>query len=189
MILLLDNYDSFTFNLEDYFRQLNTNCKVVRNDVSLETIDALDFEALVISPGPETPSKSGHLMEVLDIYHDKVPILGICLGHQAIGQYFGGKVVKALRPMHGKISQIKVVNDVLFKKIPSEFKVVRYNSLVVDLNDEVLEPIAWSTENELMALRHRYLPIWGLQFHPEAVLTEHGLTIIRNWLKGNQLVI
>ncbi|MCG8387675.1 MAG: aminodeoxychorismate/anthranilate synthase component II [Cytophagales bacterium] len=187
MILLLDNFDSFTYNLVDYFHQLGIECTVVRNNISLTSIVQLEISALVISPGPCTPARSGNLMQVLDHYHDKVPILGICLGHQAIAHYFGGKVVKALRPMHGKLSRVCIEEDPLFRQIPSTFEVARYNSLVVELDNKRVRPIAWSDEREVMALKHSSLPIWGVQFHPEAILTEYGLDLLKNWLYCNNL--
>ncbi len=187
MILLLDNFDSFTFNLVDYFHQLEVECRVIRNDIDPVRIADLDVKALVISPGPETPERSGNLMQVLDHYHNKVPVLGICLGHQAIGQYFGGRIEKAQKPMHGKISNIRVEKDALFHGLPSRFKVVRYNSLIVELCDGPIKPIARSDEGELMALRHVRLPVWGVQFHPEAALTEYGLQLLKNWLSSNRI--
>ena len=187
MILLLDNFDSFTYNLVDYFHRLKVECLVARNNVSLETLTGREVSALVISPGPGTPAASGNLLQVLDHYHNRIPVLGICLGHQAIAEYFGGKIVKATRPMHGKISHVRTRKDPLFDQIPSTFKVTRYNSLVVDLQNDTVKPIAWSDGGEIMALRHGKLPIWGVQFHPEAILTEYGLDLLKNWLSCNNL--
>lgn len=189
MILLLDNFDSFTYNLVDYFNQLKIGCHVVRNDVSLEEISRYKFDGIVLSPGPEIPEKAGNLMAVLSHYHKKLPILGICLGHQAIGQFFGAQVQRAVKPMHGKLSRIKLEKDVIFTGIPSEINVVRYNSLVVKGGGDELQILARCENNEVMALRHRDLRLWGVQFHPEAALTEHGLNILKNWLSCNKIAI
>lgn len=188
MILLLDNFDSFTYNLVDYFEQLGLECFVVRNDVAIEEITIRNYQALIISPGPETPLKSGNLMEVLAFYTGKIPILGICLGHQAIGVQFGAKLEKALKPMHGKISVIEHDEDVLFKAIPKVFKVVRYNSLLLNSIGGPLRIIATTEQNEVMAIAHNSLPIIGIQFHPEAALTEFGLQLLQNWITKNGLV-
>ncbi|MBD0400440.1 MULTISPECIES: aminodeoxychorismate/anthranilate synthase component II [unclassified Flammeovirga] len=182
MILLLDNFDSFTYNLVDYFTQLGQKVEVVRNTTPLEEIVVYKYDAIVLSPGPETPDKAGNMLEVIDYYHKTHPILGICLGHQAIGEYFGGKVVKALKPMHGKISQIDVQTSVLFQKIPSEFSVVRYHSLILSNVPNTVEVVASSKEGEVMAIAHKNLPVFGVQFHPEAILTEFGLDILKNWI-------
>lgn len=188
MLLLLDNFDSFTYNLFDYLSQLKVKCHVRRNDVKIEELHNLNITGVVISPGTGTPSESGNLMKVLDYYHNKIPILGICLGHQAIGEYFGGKLIKASKPMHGKISRLDLVDDCIFKNIPGQIDVVRYNSLILELeNESDLKPLAYSQANEVMALRHDKLPIWGLQYHPEAALTEYGLSTIRNWLDCNRI--
>ncbi|GAA0892481.1 aminodeoxychorismate/anthranilate synthase component II [Fulvivirga kasyanovii] len=190
MILLLDNFDSFTYNLVDYFEQLGVKCEVVRNNVPLEAITSGHYEGVVLSPGPEVPEKAGNLMEVLKHYSGKVPVLGICLGHQAIGQLFGAELIKAIRPMHGKISRISLMEDMLFAGLPRSISVVRYNSLVVTQEKETaIRAIARSEEGEIMALRHRELPIWGVQFHPEAALTEYGLDILKNWLTYNQIAV
>ncbi|NLR90939.1 MULTISPECIES: anthranilate synthase component II [Flammeovirga] len=185
MILLLDNFDSFTYNLVDYFTQLGQKVEVVRNDAPLEEITPYKYEAVVLSPGPETPNKAGNMMEVIDHYHKTHPILGICLGHQAIGEYFGGKVHKAIKPMHGKMSEIECdINSTLFNKIPKDLTVVRYHSLILDeLSDDILIT-AKSKENEVMAIQHKTLPIDGVQFHPEAILTEYGLDILKNWISS-----
>nr|WP_155209346.1 aminodeoxychorismate/anthranilate synthase component II [Fulvivirga aurantia] len=185
--MLLDNFDSFTYNLVDYFEQLGIKCQVVRNDTDPDKIFEQPFDGLVISPGPEVPGKSGNLIQVLDYYHDKIPVLGICLGHQAIGEYFGGKIVKAQKPMHGKLSKTSLNTDGLFKHIPNTIQVVRYNSLLVDELPDSLKVIGKSETGEIMALRHNTLPLWGVQFHPEAALTEYGLEILKNWLDYNDL--
>lgn len=184
MLLLLDNYDSFTYNLYDYLARLGLECQVFRNDISLEFLKKQPFVGLVLSPGAYTPKESNNLMQILDYYHDKIPVLGICLGHQAIGEFFGAKLVKAKRPMHGKLSLIDCQKDMLFKNLPQQFKVVRYNSLLIELAkkpNSVLKVIAQTTNGEIMAIRHQTLPIWGLQFHPEAALTEYGLEMLGNF--------
>ncbi|MEP2773291.1 MAG: aminodeoxychorismate/anthranilate synthase component II [Fulvivirga sp.] len=189
MILLLDNYDSFTYNLVDYIQQLGMTCKVYRNDHNFDEITADDYKGVVLSPGPEVPRKSGQLMKVLEHYKDKTPILGICLGHQAIGELFGEKLFKAQKPMHGKICSIKVDDDPLFRLLPEQFSVVRYNSLIISDISAQLQVIARSESEEVMAIRHKQLPIWGVQFHPEAAMTEHGLKILKNWLDYNNITV
>ena len=187
MILVLDNFDSFTFNLVDYFRQLGINVDVLRNNLPLERYISNKYDGLVLSPGPGEPKNAGNLMQILDYYHDKVPILGICLGQQAITAYFNGSIEKANIPMHGKISDVSHQNDSLFSGIPTEFKVTRYHSLIcTDLPEELIS-LAVTMRDEVMALKHKELPIYGLQFHPEAVLTEYGLDILRNWKNINTL--
>mgnify|MGYP001950905294 CR=1 FL=1 len=181
MLLLLDNYDSFTYNLYDYLAQLGLKCSVFRNDISLEVLRKYDFTALVLSPGAYTPKEANNLMQIVAYYHDKIPILGICLGHQAIGEFFGATLVKAKRPMHGKLSMIKCQEDVIFKGLPTQFNVVRYNSLLIENPNSVLKVIAETPNGEIMAIRHQKLPIWGLQFHPEAALTEYGLEMLKNF--------
>lgn len=190
MILLLDNFDSFTYNLVDYFGQLDMPCHVVRNDVSLAAITQHTYEGIVLSPGPETPQKAGILMEVLAHYVGKLPILGICLGHQAIGQHFGMNLIKAERPMHGKVSTIFCQQDVLFTGLPSSFNIVRYHSLILENTTNSAIPLiatAHTQKGEIMGIRHTKYPIHGIQFHPEAALTEHGLALLHNWLKAYHL--
>ena len=185
MILLLDNYDSFTYNLYDYLLQLGAEVLVVRNDeLTLDEIIKLEISALVISPGPGRPEQSGILMEVLDYYKNKIPILGICLGHQAIGLHFGADLVKAPLPMHGKVSEISASNHQMWTGIDKYHKVCRYHSLALRLPlPEELEVTAMSEDGVVMALVHKELPIWGLQYHPEAILTENGMSLLKNWLK------
>ncbi len=185
MILILDNFDSFTYNLVDYFMQLNVRCQVIRNNVDVSEISQYEYQRVVLSPGPQTPEKSGSLNDILSYYEKKLPILGICLGHQAIGQRYGGQLVKARIPMHGKLSKITLESDPIFEGIGSSCEVVRYHSLVIEINGSELIPLAYSEEKELMAVRHQYLPIWGLQYHPEAALTEYGLLVLKNWLQIN----
>jgi anthranilate synthase/aminodeoxychorismate synthase-like glutamine amidotransferase len=183
MLLLLDNYDSFTYNLYDYLAQLGLKCKVFRNDISLEKLKKQDFRGVVLSPGAYTPKEANNLMQITAYYHDKIPILGICLGHQAIGDFFGATLVKAKRPMHGKLSMINCQKDVIFKNLPTQFNVVRYNSLLIENPNPILKIIAQTSSGEIMAIRHKELPIWGLQFHPEAALTEYGLEILKNFVE------
>jgi|AntRauTorckE6833_2_1112554.scaffolds.fasta_scaffold40806_2 anthranilate synthase/aminodeoxychorismate synthase-like glutamine amidotransferase len=184
MILIVDNFDSFTFNLVDYFNQLGEECEVIRNDISPKKINISKYSALVLSPGPGTPQAAGYLMDYIRAFENEIPILGICLGHQAIARYFGANVVKAIRPMHGKISNvyIKDKNDDLFQGIENKFEVVRYHSLIVkDLDSTILQPLAHTLENENMIFKHQFLPIYGIQYHPEAALTKFGLKILSNW--------
>ncbi len=190
MILLLDNYDSFTYNLVDYFGQLGKRCHVIRNDEPVDRIASGYWDGLVISPGPEIPKKAGSLMMVLEHFAGLIPILGICLGHQAIGEFYGARLVHAEKPMHGKVSKIRICdNTCLFRGLPEKFSVVRYNSLVLeDLPDELIAT-SFAENGEIMALRHRELPVYGMQFHPEAILTENGLKMIQNWLECSGLTV
>lgn len=188
MILLLDNFDSFTYNLVDYFHQLKIEVKVFRNNISLEEITQYQYEGVVLSPGPETPSKAGNLLAIIDYYKD-LPMLGICLGHQAIGEYFGGIIEKALKPVHGKCSLIEHEQKGLFQTLPNPLKVVRYHSLIISKLPICLRSTAWTEANEIMGLEHKKLPIYGVQFHPESILTEFGIDLLRNWIEINQINI
>lgn len=188
MVLLLDNFDSFTYNLADYLQQLGTECLVLNNRSSIEEISALPLKGIVLSPGPETPEKAGCMPEVIRAFYDKIPILGICLGHQAIGQFFGARLEKAHKPMHGKISEIQCEDDYLFKGLSPQLKVVRYHSLILEKLPDCLTGIAATSTGELMALKHKQLPVRGLQFHPEAILTESGLAMLKNWVSFNNIV-
>ena len=186
-LLLLDNFDSFTFTLADYLRQLGAEVLVRRNDVPLAELQALDFDGIVLSPGPGTPAQAGVMPVVIEAFHQRKPMLGVCLGHQALGEFFGGIVVRAARPMHGKVSDMRCdTADPLFAGLPATQPVTRYHSLILSepLPAAVL-PLAHTTGPplELMALRHRTLPLYGVQFHPEALLTPHGLAILANWLR------
>lgn len=183
MILILDNFDSFTYNLLDYFEQIKTECRVYRNDTDPADIFRQNFKGIVLSPGPGIPHSSGCLMEVLHHYEKTHPILGICLGHQAIGQYYGAALVKADKPMHGKISTITHGQDVPFEGLAEKLQVVRYHSLVLKNIPQALEVTARTEQNEVMAIRHKQLPIHGIQFHPEAILTEKGLQMLHNWAR------
>lgn len=187
MILLVDNFDSFTYNLVDYFHQLDLEVKVCRNNTPLHELQSEKYKAVVFSPGPGVPENAGNLMEILGFYHDKIPVLGICLGHQAIGKFFRGNVVKSHKPMHGKTSNIIHLGDKIFDGIPTNTQVVRYHSLICENLPGDLEVLAKTDEGEVMAMKHKTLPIYGLQFHPEALLTEYGLEILRNWKNINSL--
>ena len=183
--LLIDNYDSFTHMLADYVRQCGVTCDVIRNDnlKLLEDSFMLNYQALILSPGPQTPVKAGYLMQIIEKYHHQLPLLGVCLGHQAIGEFFGANLVKAISPKHGKID--KVVHHTpsrLLKGMPDLFQVTRYHSLVLHQIKSPLLQIAHTLEMECMALEHKELPIFGVQFHPESCLTDNGIKIIKNFL-------
>lgn len=186
MILLIDNYDSFTYNLLHYLGDLGAEVEVVRNDVlSVDEVLQKNVGGIVISPGPCTPDKAGICVDLITKAAGKLPILGVCLGHQAIGQAFGGKVVRAPVPMHGKISDVTHTEAPLFADIPSPFKVTRYHSLIVE-KESLPETLAITAETEdglIMGLSHKTLPIHGVQFHPESIASEHGHTILKNFLK------
>jgi anthranilate synthase component 2 len=192
MLLMIDNYDSFTYNLVQYFGELGQEVKVVRNDaLDVAGIAALKPARIVISPGPCTPDQAGVSLAVLHELSGKQPILGVCLGHQSLGQAFGGKVIRAKTIMHGKTSPIHHEGKGVFAGLPSPFLATRYHSLVVEKDSlpDCLEITAW-TENEdgsfdeIMGLRHKTLPVEGVQFHPESILTEHGHAMLRNFLAG-----
>ena len=190
MLLMIDNYDSFTYNLVQYFGELGQDVKVVRNDaMTVDEIRALAPSRIVISPGPCTPDQAGVSLEVLGSLSGTLPILGVCLGHQSLGQAFGGKVVRARTIMHGKTSPIHHRGTGVFAGLPSPFQATRYHSLVVEKESlpECLEITAWTEHadgsfDEIMGLRHRTLPVQGVQFHPESILTEHGHAMLRNFL-------
>ncbi len=186
-LLLLDNFDSFTFTLADYLRQLGAEVIVRRNNVPLAELQALDFDAIVLSPGPGTPAQAGVMPAVIRAFHQHKPMLGVCLGHQALGEFFGAAVVRAARPMHGKVSDMCCnPAEPLFAGLPTVQAVTRYHSLVLrEPLPASLIALAHTTGPgpELMALRHRTLPLYGVQFHPEALLTPHGLAILANWLR------
>ena len=185
MILMIDNYDSFTWNLVQYFGELGADIKVVLNDeVSMEEIAALKPERIVISPGPSTPNEAGVSLAAIKAFAGKLPILGVCLGHQAIGQAFGGKVVHAKALMHGKTSPIEHCGQGVFAGLPVPFTATRYHSLAVERASlpAELEVTAWTADGEIMGIRHRSLAVEGVQFHPESILTEHGHRMLRNFL-------
>ena len=186
MILMIDNYDSFTWNLVQYFGELGADVKVILNDeISVAEIAALKPAKIVISPGPCTPTEAGVSLEAIKAFAGKLPILGVCLGHQAIGQAFGGKVVHAKQLMHGKTSPIEHTGLGVFAGLPAPFTATRYHSLAVERASlpADLEVTAWTADGEIMGLKHRTLDIEGVQFHPEAILTEHGHRMLRNFLE------
>jgi anthranilate synthase component II len=187
MLLLIDNYDSFTYNLAQYLGELGAEVRVERNDrITVAEIATLAPAQIVISPGPCTPNEAGISLEVIAALAGKIPILGVCLGHQAIGQAFGGQVVRARKVMHGKISQIHHEGRGLFRGLASPIEATRYHSLVVEPSTfpAVLEVTAKTADGEIMALEHRTLPVWGVQFHPESILTPDGKHLLRNFLYG-----
>jgi anthranilate synthase component II len=185
MLLMIDNYDSFTYNLVQYLGELGQEVKVVRNDeISIDEIEALSPERIVVSPGPCTPNEAGVSLEVIRRFAGRVPILGVCLGHQAIGQAYGGHVVHAKTLMHGKVSQIHHTGKGVFAGLPSPYSATRYHSLAIERETcpADLEITAWTEDGEIMGVRHRSLAIEGVQFHPESILTEHGHDLLRNFL-------
>ncbi len=189
MIVMIDNYDSFTYNLVQYLGELGARVQVFRNDeIPVEDIENLSPSHIVISPGPCTPNEAGITLELIQRFAGHVPLLGVCLGHQAIGQAFGGKVVRAKRVMHGKVSSIRHDGAGVFSGVPDGFIATRYHSLVVERETlpACLAVSAQSEDSEIMGLRHRELPVEGVQFHPEALLTEHGHTMLQNFLEGRQ---
>ncbi len=186
MILVIDNYDSFVFNIARYIEELGREAKVARND-RIDVADILGAGAagLIVSPGPCTPNEAGISTEAVRELSGKIPILGICLGHQCIGQAFGAPIGRAATPMHGRASRISHDGSGLFQNLPPEFSVARYHSLVVSATEEApdIEACAWSEDGEVMALRHRVHPTFGVQFHPESVLTEHGYALLSAFLR------
>ncbi len=192
MILMIDNYDSFTYNLVQYLGELGADVKVVRNDeITIEEIAALAPEKIVISPGPCTPTEAGVSVDTINTFAGKIPLLGVCLGHQSIGQALGGKVIRAPYVMHGKTSQVYHNNTGVFTGLKNPFQATRYHSLVIEKESipDCLEITAW-TQNEdgsmgeIMGVKHKTLAVEGVQFHPESILTEHGHDMLRNFLEG-----
>ena len=187
MLLLIDNYDSFTFNLAQYLGELGADVHVHRNDaITLDQIAAWAPEKIVISPGPCTPTEAGISVPTIQRFAGKIPILGVCLGHQSIGQAFGGRIVRAQRVMHGKLSPVTHDGRGVFAGLPSPFSVTRYHSLAIERATcpPCLEISATADDGEIMGVRHRELAVEGVQFHPEAILTEHGHALLANFLKG-----
>ena len=191
MLLMIDNYDSFTYNLVQYFAQLGADVNVVRNDeISVQDIATLNPEKIVISLGPCTPLEAGISVDTIRTYAGKIPILGVCLGHQSIGQVFGGEVVRARQVMHGKLSPIFHANQGVFRSLPSPFLATRYHSLIIkrETLPDCLEITAWTQHDdgsvdEIMGVRHKTLAVEGVQFHPESILTEHGHQLLQNFLQ------
>jgi anthranilate synthase/aminodeoxychorismate synthase-like glutamine amidotransferase len=185
MILVVDNYDSFTYNLVQYLGELGAEVKVVRNDaIDLDGIEALRPEKILVSPGPCSPAEAGISCAVIERFGPRMPVFGVCLGHQAIGHVYGGRVVRADRLMHGKTSPILHDGTSVLAGIPSPFEAIRYHSLLVERASlpDCLAVTAWTAEGEIMGLRHRTLPVHGVQFHPESILTQNGKQILRNFL-------
>jgi anthranilate synthase component 2 len=185
MLLMIDNYDSFTYNLVQYFLELGEDVRVYRNDaLTLEEIEKLKPAKIVISPGPCTPNEAGISVPVIQKFAGKIPILGVCLGHQSIGQAFGGKIVRAARVMHGKTSMIHHDKRTIYERIPDPFEATRYHSLVIEKSSlpDSLEVTAWTDEGEIMGVRHKEKPVEGIQFHPESILTKEGKNILKNFL-------
>jgi anthranilate synthase component 2 len=189
VLLMIDNYDSFTYNLVQYLGELGEDVKVVRNDeMTLDQIEALSPERIVLSPGPCTPNEAGVSLAVIPRFAGKGPILGVCLGHQAIGQAFGGKVIHAKTLMHGKVSRIHHAGAGVFRGLPTPYDATRYHSLAIEREScpAELEVTAWTEDGEIMGVRHRSLAIEGVQFHPESILTQHGHALLRNFLEGHK---
>jgi anthranilate synthase/aminodeoxychorismate synthase-like glutamine amidotransferase len=188
MIVMLDNYDSFTYNLVQYLGEMGEELRVFRNDaVTVEEIAAMAPDRIIVSPGPCTPNEAGISVPLIQAMAGKVPLLGVCLGHQSIGQAFGGEIVRAERLMHGKTSPIIHRGKGVFRGLPSPFEGTRYHSLVIrrETLPDCLEVTAETEQGEIMGVRHRELPVEGVQFHPESVLTEHGKELLRNFVRGD----
>lgn len=188
MLLMIDNYDSFTYNLVQYLGELGEEVMVVRNDeITLEAVQQLNPAGVIISPGPCTPDEAGISVELINRFSGKIPILGVCLGHQSIGQAFGGRIVRAGKVMHGKTSPVFHDSKGVFQGMPDPFVATRYHSLVIERSSipDCLEISAWTEDGEIMGVRHRTLPVEGVQFHPESVLSEHGHLLLDNFLHGN----
>ena len=184
VLLLLDNYDSFTYNLYDYFLRCGAEVEVIRNnEIELDNLNQ-KYEGIILSPGPGKPKDAGKMMQLIEQYHDKLPIYGVCLGMQAIGEFFGANLIQADYPMHGKMDLLNFDHThPLFSKIKPPLQVCRYHSLILDqIQSTPLKIIATSAQNEPMAIAHKNLPVWGVQFHPEAILTPQGIQLINNWL-------
>ena len=185
MLLMIDNYDSFTYNIVQYLGELGEDVRTVRNDeITLEQIERMAPERICISPGPKAPKDAGISLDILREFKGKLPILGVCLGHQAIGEAFGGKVIRAKQVMHGKTSLIAHTGEGVFKGLPSPFTVIRYHSLAIERASlpDCLEVTAWTDDGEIMGVRHKEYDIEGVQFHPESILSEHGHALFKNFL-------
>ena len=189
MLLMIDNYDSFTYNLVQYLAEIGQEVEVVRNDkISIEEINKLNPQYIVISPGPCTPNEAGISLQLIEAFKGKIPILGVCLGHQSIGQAFGGKIVHAQTIMHGKTSKISHNNKGVFRGIKNPFIATRYHSLVIEKQTlpNCFDITAWTDDNEIMGIKHKELAIEGVQFHPESILSEHGHDLLKNFLDQNE---
>ena len=188
MILMIDNYDSFTYNLVQYMGELGAEIRVERNDrISIPEIESMGPKKIVISPGPCTPAKAGISVEAVRHFAGKVPLLGVCLGHQSVGAAFGGEVIKAGQLMHGKTSEVRHDGKTLFKNLPNPITATRYHSLVLNRKTlpECFEITAESDDNEIMGIRHKQLPVEGIQFHPESILTPNGKDLLKNFIEGS----
>jgi anthranilate synthase component 2 len=186
MLLMIDNYDSFTYNIVQYFGELGEDVRTVRNDeITLEQIAELNPDRICVSPGPKSPKDAGVSVDVLREFAGKKPILGVCLGHQAIGEAFGGKIIRAKQVMHGKTSKIAHTGEGVFRGLPSPFTVIRYHSLAIERASlpSCLEVTAWTDDGEIMGVRHKEFDIEGVQFHPESILSEHGHAMLKNFLE------
>ena len=189
MLLMIDNYDSFTYNIVQYFAELGAEVVVHRNDeITLEQIESLQPQYIVISPGPCTPNEAGISVPTIQQVAGRIPILGVCLGHQSIGQAFGGNIIHAKQLMHGKTSAINHNSTSVFRGLPNPFTATRYHSLVIERESlpDCLEITAWTDDGEIMGVRHKTLAVEGVQFHPESILTEHGHDMLKNFLEGNK---
>ena len=189
MLLMIDNYDSFTYNLVQYLAEIGQEVEVVRNDkISIEEINKLNPQYIVISPGPCTPNEAGISLSLIEAFKGEIPILGVCLGHQSIGQAFGGKIIHAQTIMHGKTSKISHNNKGVFRGIKDPFIATRYHSLVIDRESlpDCFDITAWTDDNEIMVIKHKELAIEGVQFHPESILSEHGHDLLKNFLDQNE---
>ena len=189
MLLMIDNYDSFTYNLVQYFGELGEEVVVHRNDeIELDEIAALGPERIVISPGPCTPDEAGISVPLIKRFAGSIPILGVCLGHQSIGQAFGGRIIHAANLMHGKTSRVHHHGTGVFRNLPDPFTATRYHSLAIDRTQlpECLDVTAWTDDGEIMGVVHKSLPVEGVQFHPESIMTEHGHDLLRNFIEGTR---
>ena len=187
MLLMIDNYDSFTYNLVQYFGELGEDVQVFRNDaITLKEIAAMAPDRLVISPGPCSPKEAGISVDVIKEFAGRIPLLGVCLGHQSIGYAFGGEIIHAQKPMHGKLSPVHHTNMGVFAGLPNPFTATRYHSLAIrrDTLPDCLEVTAWTDDGEIMGVRHKTLAVQGVQFHPESIMTERGHDLLRNFLQG-----
>lgn len=186
MIVMIDNYDSFTYNLVQYLGELGEELRVFRNDkITIKELEELAPDFIMVSPGPCTPDEAGISLEVIRYFAGKIPVFGVCLGHQALAQVFGGKVIRAERLMHGKTSPVIHDGKTIFKGIPSPYQATRYHSLIVEKESlpECLEISAWTEEGEIMGLRHQELAVEGVQFHPESIITDHGKQLLQNFIQ------